>query len=165
MEIYFDNCSTTKARDEVIDEMIYYLKKEYGNPSSLHRMGFNVEKKVETIRESISNFLKVDKDEIYFTSGGTEINNLAIQWIINKYSRKGKHIITTSIEHPSVLNILKYYEERGYEITYLEVDINGLISLEELRKTIREDTILIAIMLVNNEIGSTLQPIGEIKKY
>ncbi|NMB06927.1 MAG: cysteine desulfurase [Tissierellia bacterium] len=163
MEIYFDNCSTTKARDEVIDEMIYYLKKEYGNPSSLHRMGFNVEKKVETIRESISNFLKVDKDEIYFTSGGTESNNLAIQGIINKYSRKGKHIITTSIEHPSVLNILKYYEERGYEITYLEVDINGLISLEELRKTIREDTILIAIMLVNNEIGS-IQPIGEIKK-
>ena len=162
MEIYLDNCSTTKARDEVIDEMIYYLREDYGNPSSLHRMGFNVEKKLEGVREGISNFLRVDKDEMYFTSGGTESNNLAIQGIINKYNKKGNHIISTNIEHPSVLNTLKHYEKLGYEITYLKVDKNGLISLEELKNAIREDTILVAIMLVNNEIGS-IQPIKEIK--
>ncbi len=163
MEIYLDNCSTTKARDEVIDEMIYYLREDYGNPSSLHRMGFNVEKKLEGVREGISNFLRVDKDEMYFTSGGTESNNLAIQGIINKYNKKGNHIISTNIEHPSVLNTLKHYEKLGYEITYLKVDKNGLISLEELKNAIREDTILVAIMLVNNEIGS-IQPIKEIKE-
>ncbi len=122
--------------------MIYYLKEDYGNPSSLHRMGHNVEKKLEGVRENISNFLRVDKEEIYFTSGGTESNNLAIQGILNKYNRKGKHIISTNIEHPSVLNILKHYEGLGYEISYLKVDNRGgFISLEELRNTIREDTI------------------------
>ena len=162
MEIYLDNCSTTKTKDEVIDEMIYYLKEDYGNPSSLHRMGHKVEKKIEGVREKISNFLKVNKEEIYFTSGGTESNNLAIQGIVNKYNRKGKHIISTNIEHPSVLNILKHYESLGYEITYLKVDNRGFISLEELRNALREDTILVSIILVNNEIGS-IQPIKEIK--
>ena len=162
MEVYLDNCSTTKARKEVIEEMIRSLEKEYGNPSSLHRMGFNVEKKIGNARRNIANFLNVDKEEIYFTSGGTESNNLAIQSIIRKYNRFGKHIITTAIEHPSVLNILKHYEKDGYEITYLKIDKSGLISLEELENSIREDTILIAIMQVNNEIGS-MQPIAEIK--
>ncbi len=123
MEIYLDNCATTKPREAVIEEMVQVLREEYGNPSSLHRMGFNIEKRIENTRETIGKFLKVNKDEIYFTSGGgTESNNLAIQSIINKYHRKGKHIITTGIEHPSVLNVLKYYEQRGYEITYLKVD-------------------------------------------
>ncbi len=163
MEIYLDNCATTKPREAVIEEMVQVLREEYGNPSSLHRMGFNIEKRIENTRETIGKFLKVNKDEIYFTSGGTESNNLAIQSIINKYHRKGKHIITTGIEHPSVLNVLKYYEQRGYEITYLKVDKKGLISLEEFKSSIRKDTILVCIMLVNNEVGS-IQPIGEIRE-
>ena len=162
MEIYLDNCSTTKPREEVIEEMVYVLRNEYGNPSSLHRLGFNIEKKVEEVRENIGKFLKVGKDEIYFTSGGTESNNLAIQGIINKYNRTGQHIITTKVEHPSVLNIIKYQEQKGFDITYLKVDDNGIISLDELRESIREDTILVSVMQVNNEIGS-IQPICEIK--
>jgi len=163
LKVYLDNCATTKPREAVIEEMIQVLREDYGNPSSLHRMGFNIERRIEQTRETISTFLKVDKDEIYFTSGGTESNNLAIQSIINKYHRKGKHIITTGIEHPSVLNVLKYYEQRGYEITYLKVDKKGLISLEEFKSSIRKDTILVCIMLVNNEVGS-IQPIGEIRE-
>ena len=163
MEVYLDNCSTTKPREEVIEDVIYFLREEYGNPSSLHRLGFNIEKKVENIRESIGRFLEVTKDEIYFTSGGTESNNIAIQSIINKYSRKGKHIITTRIEHSSVLNIMKYYEQKDFNITYLGVDNNGIISLDELKESIRGDTILISIMQVNNEIGS-IQPTWEIKR-
>lgn len=162
LKVYLDNCATTKPREAVIEEMVQVLREDYGNPSSLHRMGFNIERRIEQTRETISTFLKVDKDEIYFTSGGTESNNLAIQSIINKYHRKGKHIVTTGIEHPSILNVLKHYKQRGYEITYLKVDENGLISLEEFRNSIREDTILVCIMLVNNEVGS-IQPIGEIK--
>ncbi len=162
MEVYLDNCATTKPREEVIEEMLYALRKEYGNPSSLHRKGFNAEKKIEEVRENIGRFLKVNGDEIYFTSGGTESNNLAIQSIIDRCYRKGKHIITSKIEHPSVLNVLKYYEQRGYKITYLDVDSNGLISLGQFRDSIRDDTILVCIMLVNNEVGS-IQPIGKIK--
>lgn len=162
MIIYLDNCSTTRPREDVVKEMIHVLRNEYGNPSSLHRMGLKIEKKLERTRELIGEFLNVDKDEIYFTSGGTESNNLALQSIINKYSRMGRHIITTSIEHPSVLNVLKHYEDRGYEVTYLKVNKKGFISLEELGESLREDTILISIMLVNNEIGS-IQPIKYIK--
>ena len=162
MEVYLDNCSTTKPREEVIQEMLYCLKREYGNPSSLHRMGLNIEKKIESARENIGSFLDVNKDEIYFTSGGTESNNIAIQGIINKYSRQGKHIITTGIEHPSILNTMKYYEQKGFDITYLKVDNYGIISLDELLKSIREDTILISIMQVNNEVGS-IQPVQKVR--
>lgn len=162
MKVYLDNCSTTKPREEVIEEMVFALREEYGNPSSLHRLGFNAEKKIESVRENISNFLKVNKDEIYFTSGGTEANNIAVQSIINKYGKMGQHIITTEIEHPSILNIMKNYQDKGYDITYLKVDNKSLISLDELRDSIREDTILVSIMQVNNEIGS-IQPTWEIK--
>jgi cysteine desulfurase len=162
LNIYLDNCSTTKPREEVIEDMVYALREEYGNPSSLHRMGFNIEKRIEEIRNNIASYLKVNRDEIYFTSGGTESNNMAIQSVVNKYSRIGQHIITTKIEHPSVLNVLKYYEEKGYDITYLEVDNIGIISLEQLKESLRQDTILLSVMLVNNEIG-TIQPINEIK--
>ena len=163
MKVYLDNCATTKPREEVIEEMVHILREEYGNPSSLHRLGFNAEKKIEVARENIAKFLNVNKDEIFFTSGGTESNNLAIQSVINKYLRLGKHIITTRIEHPSVLNVIKNYEQEGYDVTYLQVDSSGLISLDELRKSIRDDTVLIAIMQVNNEIGS-IQPTWEIKR-
>lgn len=162
MEIYLDNCSTTKPRKEVIDEMLDALQNHYGNPSSLHRLGLNAEKRIEHSRRIIADALKVKPEEIYFTSGATESNNMAINSIIDKYSRFGKHIITTAIEHPSVYNVIKKLEERGYDVTYLKVDENGIISLDELANSIREDTILISIMQVNNEIGS-IQPTWKVK--
>ncbi len=163
MEIYLDNCSTTRPREEVIEEMVKALRDEYGNPSSLHRLGLKAEKSIEHSRQVIASALRVSPDEVYFTSGATESNNLAIKSIIDKYSKFGKHIITTSIEHPSVLNVMKKYEERGYDVTYLKVDSNGVISLEELANCIREDTILISIMQVNNEVGS-IQPTWKVKE-
>ena len=162
MEIYLDNCSTTKPREEVINVMIEALQNDYGNPSSLHRLGLNAEKKIEDSRHKIADFLKVSPEEIYFTSGATESNNLAIKSILDKYSRKGKHIITTAIEHPSVMNVIKNFQEKGYSVTYLKVDSNGVISLDELASSIRPDTVLVSIMQVNNEVGS-IQPTWKVK--
>ncbi|KNF09539.1 cysteine desulfurase IscS [Gottschalkia purinilytica] len=162
MKVYLDNSATTRPRDEVIECMIYMLKEEYGNPSSLHRMGLEVEKKVENSRKIISEFLKVNKEEIFFTSGGTESNNIAIQGIVNKYSKKGNHIITTKIEHSSVLNIFKHYESKSFEVTYLDIDEYGFIDLVQLERSITDKTILISTMLVNNEIG-TVQDINKIR--
>ncbi len=161
-EIYLDNSATTKPRDEVINEMVQMMKFNYGNPSSLHSMGFKVEKKIKMSRSIISKYLNVGLNEVFFTSGGTESNNIAIQGIIKKQCKYGKHIITTKIEHPSVLNIFKNYERKGYKVTYLNVDRKGLINLNELEESIKSDTILVAIILVNNEIG-TIQPIKKIK--
>ena len=161
--IYLDNCSTTKPRKEVVDAMVEALSNDFGNPGSLHRLGIRSEKKVKEAREIIANFLNVDTREIYFTSGGTESNNIAIQSIIEKFSRKGKHIITTKIEHPSVLNVFKHYEKKGYRVTYLKTDNTGRISLDELKDAISEDTILVSIIHVNNEIG-VLQNIHGIKE-
>lgn len=163
MQVYLDNSATTRPRDEVIQEMIYMLKEAYGNPSSLHRMGLDVEKRIQKAREIIADFLGVRKDEIFFTSGGTESNNIAIQGIVNKLSRKGNHIIATNIEHSSVLNIFKHYEEKGFKVTYLEVDKGGFVDLKQLKNCITEDTILVSVMMVNNEIG-TIQPIDEIRR-
>lgn len=162
MEIYLDNCSTTKPREEVINVMIEALQNDYGNPSSLHRLGLNAEKKIETSRHKIADFLKVSPEEIYFTSGATESNNLAIKSILDKYSRKGKHIITTAIEHPSVMNTVRNFQEKGYSVTYLKVDSNGIISLDELANSIKPDTVLVSIMQVNNEVGS-IQPTWKVK--
>jgi len=162
LEIYLDNCSTTKPREEVINVMIEALQNDYGNPSSLHRLGLNAEKKIEDSRHKIADFLKVSPEEIYFTSGATESNNLAIKSILDKYSRKGKHIITTAIEHPSVMNVIKNFQEKGYSVTYLKVDSNGVISLDELASSIRPDTVLVSIMQVNNEVGS-IQPTWKVK--
>lgn len=161
MEIYLDNCATTKPRKEVVEEMILYLREDYGNPSSLHRKGFSIEKEVEKSRALIADFLEVDRDEIYFTSGGTESNNIAIQGILNK-AKKG-HIITTKVEHSSVYNIIKHYEKKGFEVSYLDIDSKGLISLDDLEEAIREDTVLVSIMQVNNEIGS-IQPTWGIRE-
>lgn len=160
--VYLDNSATTKPRDEVIEEMNYMLKESYGNPSSMHRLGFEAEKKEEEARKEIASFLRVKNEEVYFTSGGTESNNIAIQGIINKYKRQGNHIITTRIEHPSVLNIMKYYAANGFDITYLNVDKSGFIDLKELKNSLKESTILVSIMLVNNEIGS-IEPIDEVR--
>lgn len=161
--IYLDNCSTTKPKKEVVDAMLSALTTDFGNPGSLHRLGIKSEKKVKEAREIIANYLKVDSREIFFTSGGTESNNIAIQSIVNKYSRKGKHIITTKIEHPSVLNVFRYYENMGYEVTYLGTDNFGMVNLEELEGSIKDDTILISIIHVNNEIG-VLQNIKAIRE-
>lgn len=161
--IYLDNCSTTKPKKEVVDAMLSALTTDFGNPGSLHRLGIKSEKKVKEVREIIANYLKVDSREIFFTSGGTESNNIAIQSIVNKYSRKGKHIITTKIEHPSVLNVFRHYENMGYEVTYLGTDNFGMVNLEELEGSIKEDTILISIIHVNNEIG-VLQNIKAIRE-
>lgn len=152
--IYLDNCSTTKPRDEVIDIMLEAFKDDFGNPSSLHRLGIRSEKKIKETRNIISKFLKVDSKEIYFTSGGTESNNIAIQSIIEKFRKRGNHIITTKIEHPSVLNIMKHYEKVGIEVTYLSTNGLGYIDLDELRHAIKEDTFLVSIIHVNNEIGA-----------
>jgi cysteine desulfurase len=146
-----------------VDAMVEALSNDFGNPGSLHRLGIRSEKKVKEAREIIANFLNVETREIYFTSGGTESNNIAIQSIIEKFSRKGKHIITTKIEHPSVLNVFKHYEKKGYRVTYLKTDNTGRISLDELKDEISEDTILVSIIHVNNEIG-VLQNIHGIKE-
>lgn len=160
--IYLDNCATTKPRKQVVDKMVDMLTNDFGNPSSLHRLGLNTEKKVKEAREIIASFLKVESKEVYFTSGGTESNNIAVQSIARKYSRKGKHIITTKFEHSSILNVYKYLEEEGYSVTYLDVDCSGHIDLEELAKAIKEDTILLSIIHVNNEMGA-IQDIKAIK--
>lgn len=160
--IYLDNCATTKPREEVVKAMYESMMDDFGNPSSLHRLGMKAEKRVKEARGYIAEFLNVDSNEIYFTSGGTESNNIAIQSFVNKMARRGKHIVTTKIEHPSVLNIMKYYEKNNFEVTYLNVDDYGYISLDELKSSIRDDTILVSVMHVNNEIGS-IQPIFQIK--
>lgn len=163
MSIYLDNSATTKPRRTVMEEMINMMEVDYGNPSSLHRMGFNVEKRIENSRQIIAKYLNVNKDEILFTSGGTESNNIAVQGVVNKYKRNGNHIITSTIEHSSVKNVFKYYEDNGYDVTYLNVDINGIVDLNQLEDSITDETILISIMYVNNEIG-IIEPIKEIKE-
>lgn len=154
--IYLDNCSTTRIRPEVLKEMEVALREDFYNPSSLHNYGYNVEKKIEKSREIISKTLNVEKDEIYFTSGGTESNNLAIGMAVETYKNRGNKIITSKIEHSSVLNYMKYLESNGFEVHYLNVDENGQIDLKELKDELTEDTILVSIMQVNNEIGTIL---------
>jgi len=161
--IYLDNCATTEIRQEVLDCLYEALREDFGNPSSLHSLGFQVEKKITRAREVISRTLSVEPREIYFTSGGTESNNLAINSAIKKMKNRGKHLITTKIEHPSVLAVYKNLESQGYKVSYISVDSKGFIDLEELEREIREDTILISVMQVNNELGS-IQPIEEIAK-
>lgn len=161
MNVYLDNSATTMPRDEVVDKMVECLKYNYGNPSSLHRMGLESEKAIENARNNISKFLNTNKDEIIFTSGGTESNNIAVQGIVSKYKRKGNHIITTKIEHPSVMNIFRYYEQNGFDVTYLNTDEFGLVDLNQLKESMSDRTILVAVMMVNNENG-TIQPIEDI---
>ncbi len=163
MLVYLDNCSTTKPRDEVIDEINYMLKEGYGNPSSLHSLGLKTEKRIDESRKIIADFLNVRKDEIFFTSGGTESNNIAIQGLVNRYKRKGNHLITTKVEHSSIFNIFRYYENHGFEVTFLDVDDKGNVDLEQFKNEIRKDTILVSIMVVNNELGA-IEPVNEIRK-
>ncbi len=160
-EIYLDNISTTRPREEVIDKIISVLKFQYGNPSSLHRKGLEAEKIVSEAREKIAHLLQVKPKEIIFTSGGTESNNLAIKGVAYSREQLGRHIITSSIEHPSVLETCKQLEKDGFSVSYLPVDKNGVVDVEELLSLINENTILVSVMYVNNEVGS-IQPIERI---
>lgn len=164
MEVYLDNSATTKPYDEVVEEMVKALTTDYANPSSLHTKGVQVERKIKEIRQNVARSLGVKDKEIFFTSGGTESNNTIIRGVAYNFKKTKNHIISTSIEHPSVLDTLADLEKEGFEITLLEVDESGKISVEDVKKAIKPSTILISTMHVNNEIGS-IQPIEEIGKY
>lgn len=160
MEAYLDNSATTRCSDRACQLMVDLLTKDYGNPSSLHMKGIEAERFVETAKKKIAKTLRVSEKEIIFTSGGTESNNLAIIGAAMANRRAGNHIITTSIEHASVENPVEFLKEQGFEITYLSVDENGIISLEELEEAVTEQTILVSMMQVNNEIGA-IEPVAE----
>lgn len=161
--IYFDNSATTRCSDGAMKIMQECLQENFGNPSSLHSLGARGKDYLKESRDIISGVLKVLPKEIYFTSGGTESNNLAIKGSVEAKKRRGNHIITTKIEHASVLNPIKAFEKQGFEVTYLGTDEYGVISLDELKDALREDTIFVSIMMVNNEIGA-LQPVAEAGK-
>ncbi|MBR1743177.1 MAG: cysteine desulfurase [Lachnospiraceae bacterium] len=159
--IYFDHAATTGTYPEVLLEMTPFFRELYGNPSSIYEFGKAAKEMMERARKQIARSIGAKKEEIYFTSGGTEADNWAILKTAEKNREKGKHIITSGIEHHAVLRTCAFLERNGYEVTYLPVDENGLISVSELEQAIREDTILITIMYANNEIG-TVQPVREI---
>lgn len=161
MEAYLDNSATTRVFDCVRDVMVQTMCGDYGNPSSLHRKGVDAETYVKESRAAIAASLRVNEKEIYFTSGGTESNNLAIIGCAMANCRAGNHIITTMIEHASVINTMKYLEENGFEITYLPVDRFGMVRVEDVAAAIRRETILVSIMYVNNEMGA-VQPVEAI---
>jgi cysteine desulfurase len=163
MEAYLDNSATTVVVAPVKDIMIKTMCEDFGNPSSLHLKGVDAEKYVKKAREIIAKSLKVDEKEIIFTSGGTESNNLALIGTALANQRAGKHIITTCFEHASVLSTMDFLKDMGFEITYLAVDSDGKIDLNQLKESLREDTILVSVMYVNNEIGA-VEPVSEISK-
>ncbi len=160
MEVYLDNSATTKAYPEVARLVADIMTEDYGNPSSMHLMGVDAEKYIKYSKKTIAGIMKVQEKEIFFTSGGTESDNWALIGTAYANYRRGKHLITTSIEHPAVLKTMEYLEDQGFEVTYLPVDRQGRIRLEDLKRAIRRDTILVSIMYVNNEVGS-IQPIEE----
>lgn len=160
MEAYLDNSATTKCSERAKNLMLEVLTKDYGNPSSLHMMGVDAEHYVKEAQEKIAKTLKVEPKEIIFTSGGTESNNMALIGTAMANKRAGMHLITTTIEHASVSSPMEYLEEQGFRVTYLNVDSDGMLSLEQLKEALCEETILVSLMMVNNEIGA-LEPIAE----
>lgn len=160
MEVYLDNSATTKAYPEVGSLVADIMTEEYGNPSSMHLKGVEAEKYIKYSKKTIANIMRVQEKEIFFTSGGTESDNWALRGAALANHRMGKHLITTRVEHPAILQTMEYLKEQGYEITYLPVDRMGMIRLGDLKRAIRKDTILVSIMYVNNEVG-TIQPIEE----
>ncbi len=160
MEVYLDNSATTRCFDEVAQLMCKVMCEDYGNPSSMHRKGVEAEKYLRYSHETIAKILKVNEKEIFFTSGGTESDNIALIGAAMANHRQGRHLITTKIEHPAVLQTMKYLEGQGFEVTYLSVDKEGRIDLHQLEQAVRKDTILVSIMHTNNEIG-TVQPVAE----
>ena len=159
--IYLDNAATTKTAPEVVDAMLPYFSEYYGNASTIYSLGAESKKAMDHARQTIADSLGAKPEEIYFTAGGSESDNWALKATAEAYASKGKHIITTKIEHHAILHTCEYLEKRGFEITYLNVDRDGLISLDDLKAAIRPDTILISVMFANNEIG-TIEPIAEI---
>ena len=159
--IYLDNAATTKTAPEVVDAMLPYFSEYYGNASTIYSLGAESKKAMDHARQTIADSLGATPEEIYFTAGGSESDHWALKATAEAYASKGKHIITTKIEHHAILHTCEYLEKRGFEITYLNVDRDGLISLDELKAAIRPDTILISVMFANNEIG-TIEPIAEI---
>ncbi|MDO4302315.1 MAG: cysteine desulfurase family protein [Bacillota bacterium] len=160
MEVYLDNSATTRCFDQVAELMTHIMCEDYGNPSSLHRKGVQAEKYVRYAKEVIARNLKVNEKEIFFTSGGTESDNLALRGCAYANCRSGRHLITTRVEHPAILQTMRHLEEEGFRVTYLPVDTKGCIRLEDLERAITGETILVSIMHTNNEVGS-LQPIAE----
>ena len=159
--IYLDNAATTRVYPEVVEAMTPYFTEYYGNPSSIYSFAGEGAKAVAKARETLAELIHANPEEIYFTGGGSESDNWALKATVEAYSNKGKHIITTKIEHHAILHTCEYLEKKGYEVTYLDVDEYGTVKLDELEKAIRPDTILISVMTANNEIG-TIQPIAEI---
>ena len=159
--IYLDNAATTRTSPQVVEAMLPYFTEKFGNASSIYQMGAESKQAITRSRDIIAESLHEKTEEIYFTAGGSESDNWALIAAAESYGEKGKHIITSKIEHHAILHTCQYLEKRGYEITYIDVDENGMIKLEDLKKAIRPDTILISVMYANNEIG-TIQPIAEI---
>ena len=159
--VYLDNAATTKTSPEVVKAMLPYFSENYGNPSSIYTIGSEAKTAVETAREEIAASIGAQPEEIYFTAGGSEADNWAIKMTAQMLSDKGRHIITSAIEHHAVLHTCEYLEKKGFEVTYIGVDEDGVIKLDELERAIRPDTILITVMAANNEIG-TIQPVREI---
>ena len=162
-EIYMDNAATTRIKSEVIDVMVPSLKENYGNPSSIYKIGRDAKRILEESRETVAKAIGASAKELYFTSGGSESDNWAIKGIAEAHKSKGNHIITTKMEHHAVLHPCEYLEKNGFEVTYLDVDEYGVVKLDELKKAIKKETILITIIFANNEVG-TIQPIKEIGK-
>ncbi|BAI81613.1 cysteine desulfurase [Deferribacter desulfuricans SSM1] len=163
MYIYFDNSATTPIDPRVVEAMQPYFKEKFANPSSIHALGREIREDVEKARETVAKSIKAEPQEIIFTASGSESDNLAIKGVAYGLKHKGNHIITSKIEHKAVLETCKFLEKEGFEVTYLSVDKNGIIDIDELKKAIKKETILISVMLANNEIG-TIQPIEEISK-
>ena len=161
--IYMDNAATTPVKPEVLDAMLPYFTEKFGNPSSIYSISSENKKAITDAREVIAKTINTTPENIYFTAGGSESDNWALKATADAYASKGKHIITTKIEHHAILHTCEYLETKGFEITYLDVDENGLVKLDELTAAIRPDTILISVMFANNEIG-TIEPIAEIGK-
>lgn len=160
---YFDNAATTRTKEEVLKTMMPYYKLQFGNPSSAYTIGRNAKMAIEEARKKVAILLNSKNKEIYFTGGGSESNNTALKGIAHKNKEKGNHIITSKIEHPSILNTCKELEKEGFNITYLNVNSEGIVDLNQLKSSINAKTILISIMFANNEIG-TIEPIEEISK-
>lgn len=158
---YFDNGATTKVKKEVVDEMIPYFSERYGNPSATYSIAREGKRAIEEARGKVANLIGAKKQEIFFTGGGTEADNTALKGIAFLKRKQGNHIITSKIEHPAILDSCNFLEKNGFNITYLNVDQNGFVKLDELRNSITDKTILISIMFANNEIG-TIEPIEDI---
>ena len=160
---YFDNSATTRVKEEVLNEMLPFLSIEYGNPSSMYGIGRSAKRAIEEARKRVASLINCKPEEIYFTSCGSESDNTALKGIADKYNEKGKYIITSKIEHPAILHTAQNLERHGYNVTYVDVDKNGIINLEKLQNAINSETILISIMFANNEIG-TIEPIEKISE-